>query len=165
MITIPQALLRYALGGPLFAVLCLSVGDYGNALGRAFVHGLQDLSVWLLPAVMFPSVVGSIGAMIARRRRLPVRLAYTILITFVIVFAIRSIFVQDLSPDGLVIAGLAGLVSVTGWMVDAVVTQWKRSRPRPAILIAAALLTLAGLAWIATGTIDTYREAPPPAYI
>ncbi|WP_298846134.1 hypothetical protein [uncultured Salinicola sp.] len=165
MITIPQALLRYALGGPLLAVLCLSIGDHGNALGRAFVHGLQDLSVWLLPAVMFPPVIGSIGAMMARRRRLPVRLAYTILITVVIVFAIRSIFVQDLRPDGLVIAGLAGLVSVTGWMVDAVVTRWKRSRPRPAALIASALLTLTGLAWIGTGAIDTYRKAPPPAYI
>lgn len=165
MITIPQALMRYALGGPLLAILCLSIGDFGNALGRAFLHGLQDLSVWLLPAVMLPPIVGSIGAMIARRRRLTVRLVYVIAITFAMVFVIRSMFVQDLRADNFMIAGLAGLVSIAGWLVDAAVTRWKRSRPRPPFLIAAALLTLAGLAWIGTGAIDTYREAPPPAYI
>lgn len=165
MITIPQALMRYALGGPLLAILCLSIGDFGNALGRAFLHGLQDLSVWLLPAVMLPPIVGSIGAMIARRRRLTVRLAYVIAITFAMVFVIRSMFVQDLRADNFMIAGLAGLVSIAGWLVDAAMTRWKRSRPRPPFLIAAALLTLAGLAWIGTGAIDTYREAPPPAYI
>lgn len=165
MITIPQALLRYALGGPLLAVLCLSIGDHGNALGRAFLHGLQDISVWIFPAVMIPPMVGSIGAVIGRRRSLAVRLVWAIAITIPVTIMVRSIFVQGFDAEDLVIAGLAGLLAASGWIVDAAMTRWRRSRPRPAVLIAAALLALAGLAWIGTGAIDTYREAPPPAYI
>lgn len=163
--TISQALLRYAVGGPLLSILCLSLGDHGNALGRAFLHGLQDASVWILLIVMLPPMLGSIGAIIARHKRLRVRLAWSIAITIAIMIIIRSGSAQGFGIDALIVAGLAGLVSAAGWIIDAAATKWKESRRRPALFMAAALLTITGLTWIVTGAIDTYQKGPAPAHI
>lgn len=82
-------------------------------IGRAFLHGLHDVSVWIIPALMLPPIIGPVGAIIARRRSLMVRLVWATTISISITFIIRSNFNHTFNMDGLVVAVLAGIASIS----------------------------------------------------